>query len=303
VRRLRFPVISVGNLSTGGAGKTPFAIAVARGLAERGMGVDVLSRGYGRTATAAVRVDPDGRAEEFGDEPLLIAREAGVPVYVARQRYEAGVLAEADFPADEEHSRVHVLDDGFQHRQLARVVDILLLNGEDWHDRLLPSGNLREPRGAIRRADVLVIPESDVELEPELRDGGWKGPVWRTRRRMNAPQVQGPILAFCGIARPEQFFGGLEEGGLRLAGKVVFRDHHRYTGADVERLQRTARSVGATALVTTAKDQVRLAGLGGGSRGNLPVLTAGLTLEIVNEGAAFDWLTGRLRGDGNRPSL
>ena len=97
VRRLRFPVISIGNLSTGGAGKTPFAIALARALTEAGFGVDVLSRGFGRQASTPARVRPDGTAAEFGDEPLLIAREAGVPVYVANQRYEAGLLAEQGF--------------------------------------------------------------------------------------------------------------------------------------------------------------------------------------------------------------
>lgn len=303
VRRLGSPVISIGNLSTGGAGKTPFAIALARALAARGIGVDVLSRGYGRMSTDAARVDPDGGVEEFGDEPLLIAREAGVPVYVARQRYEAGLLAEAN-PVLEKAARVHILDDGFQHRQLHRDVNILLLNQDDWRDRLLPAGNLREPLSALQRADVLVIPESAPELEPALRRTGWKGPVWRVRRVMNVPRVDGPVLAFCGIARPEQFFAGLEKAGLQVAAKIAFRDHHRYMGGDIERLQAKASSLGAVALVTTAKDQVRLAGLRRESGSELPpVLTASLSSEIVNEAAVFDWLTGRLRAGGNRPSL
>src|SRR6266536_1486525 len=192
--RLRYPVISIGNLSTGGAGKTPFAISLARLLTSRGFSVDVLSRGYGRVSREPVRVRPDGTAEEFGDEPLLIAREAGVPVYVAAQRYEAGLLAEGQFIkqsgdlSGEQASLVHILDDGFQHRQLARDIDLLLLNRADWHDSLLPAGNLREPLKAIRRATVVAIPADEPELGTALKAWGWAGPIWRLRRQMQVPQ-------------------------------------------------------------------------------------------------------------------
>ena len=159
VRRLRFPVVSVGSLSAGGAGKTPLTITLAKSLTKRGLRVDVLSRGYGRAysnpAQRAARVAPDGAAEEFGDEPLLIARETGVPVYVAAERHDAGLLAEAEAPVSEK-SAVHLLDDGFQHRQLYRDVDILLLDQHDWRDSLLPAGNLREPMRAARRATVIA---------------------------------------------------------------------------------------------------------------------------------------------------
>jgi tetraacyldisaccharide 4'-kinase len=338
VRRLRYPVISVGNLSTGGAGKTPFAITLARALTARGFGVDVLSRGYGRKTVGTTRVDPNGSAEEFGDEPLLIAKEGQVPVYVGQERYEAGVLAERSrdlsagaggpvrpgvearpkpfpFKAAElamgggldtkfaDQTRVHILDDGFQHRQLHRDVNLLLLNREDYHDRLLPAGNLREPLSAMRRADVVVIPEADSGLETELRSQGWKGPVWRTHRRMEVPQVEGSVLAFCGIARPEQFFAGLEGAGLRLADRITFRDHHRYSNRDLDRLRAGARSAGARALMTTAKDEVRLAQLAGTREGDLPLLTARLTIEIRDCEAALDWLTSRLCATEFGPSV
>jgi tetraacyldisaccharide 4'-kinase len=295
VSRLRFPVVSVGNLSMGGAGKTPFAIALARALNDRGFAVDVLSRGYGRRSEAPTRVRLDGTAEEFGDEPLVIAHQAAVPVYVARQRYEAGVLAEAyaDQSSSDPRPRVHILDDGFQHRQLHRDVDILLLNREDWNDCLLPGGNLRESRNAIRRAGVIGIPDTEPELENELRGWGWKGPVWRLHRWTEVPEVEGPVVAFCGIARPEQFFAGLEAGGLRIARRIVFRDHHRYSDWDLVRLEEAARATAATALVTTVKDQVRF------KRGSippgLPLLAAGLRVEIRDEAAALDWLVERVR--------
>ena len=133
LRWLRWPVVSVGNLSVGGTGKTPFTIAVARMLMKAGVHVDVLSRGYGRKSTATERVDPQGTAELFGDEPLLIARKLRVPVIVGEDRYAAGQFAEQKFGP-----RLHLLDDGFQHRALARDFDIVLVTPEDARDRLLP---------------------------------------------------------------------------------------------------------------------------------------------------------------------
>lgn len=281
VRRLNRPVISIGNLSTGGAGKTPFAIALAQALLARGIQVDVLSRGYRRAGRGAARVRADGTAEEFGDEPLLIARKAGVPVYVAAERYEAGLLAEADGVA-----AVHLLDDGFQHRQLHRDVDILLLGALDMRERLLPAGNLREALHAALRATVIAVPED--EDDAGVRSLGWKGPVWRVRRRMEVPAVEGTVVAFCGIARPEQFFDGLERAGLKVARRRGFGDHHRYTQGDLDRLVAQARAAGAAALVTTEKDAMRLEGL----RAGLPVMATGLRTEV--EDAAVDWLVNQL---------
>ncbi len=284
VRRLRLPVISIGNLSTGGAGKTPLAIALALALTARGVAVDVLSRGYGRRSRSAARVDPAGSAGEYGDEPLLIARAAGVPVWVAAERYDAGVLAESEM--DAQGARVHLLDDGFQHRQLHRDVDILLVSRADLQDRLLPAGNLREPMSAIERASVIAIPSDDPALESDLRSRGWHGPVWRLRRPMQIPPLDGPVLAFCGIARPAQFFAGLESAGARIAWRRAFPDHHCYTQADLDRLAEQARAAVAAALLTTEKDAVRLRGL----QAPLPVFTAALRIEIEDEPAALGWL-------------
>jgi tetraacyldisaccharide 4'-kinase len=302
VRRLRWPVVSVGNLSTGGSGKTPLTIALAKLLIGNGFHVDVLSRGYGRRSRLAARVRMDGDAVEFGDEPLLMAREARVPVYVAAQRYEAGRLAEAEAHSTQHHA-VHLLDDGFQHRQLARDVDILLLNLEDWQEALLPAGNLREPLQSARRASVLAIPADEPELEAAIRAWGWQGPVWRLRRRMRVPAMDGPVAAFCGIARPQQFFAGLEAAGLHLAARIAFPDHYRYSAADLERLAAAADKAGAVALITTEKDLVRLGGLTGGFAGSLPLKVARLEIEIENEAAALDWLASRLSTAPSLPSL
>lgn len=293
VRRLHNPVISIGNLSTGGAGKTPLAIALARAFTERGFAVDVLSRGYGRLAKGTARVRPDGTAEEFGDEPLLIARQAGVPVYVSRERYEAGLLVEAGSPStilENQPPIIHLLDDGFQHRQIHRDVDILLLNRADWHDRLLPAGNLREPLHAALRASIVAIPAAESELEAELRSFGWQGPVWRLQRHMEVPAIEGPVAAFCGIARPDQFFAGLQAAGLHLATRTAFPDHHRYVQHDLDCVLDAARTIKASAIITTEKDRVRLGKLAAAFPQSMPLKTAGLSVYIDGENAAFDSL-------------
>jgi tetraacyldisaccharide 4'-kinase len=302
-RRLRWPVVSVGNLSAGGAGKTPLTIALAKALAARGVHVDVLSRGYGRRSALPLLVDTGGMAEEFGDEPLVIAREAHVPVFVAAERYEAGMLAERRSA----HSGFgwHLLDDGFQHRQLHRDVDILLLSSEDLANHLLPAGNLREALHAAERANVIVIPADEPEVAEWVKSQGFKGTVWRLRRKMDVPQIDGPVVAFCGIARPEQFFRGLENAGpdragldhtgLRVAARFAFADHHRYSAGDLERVRLAAQKAAATAVLTTEKDRARLGGLAATFSAALPLLAVPLRIEIENEAAAIEWLIHMVR--------
>lgn len=289
VRALYHPVISIGNLSTGGAGKTPLAITLANLFTAHGFQVDVLSRGYGRKSQGPAQVRLDGSADQFGDEPLLIARESNVPVFVARERYQAGRLAESEIHHASDQTRIHILDDGFQHRQLFRDIDILLLDRNDWHDHLLPAGNLREGLRSIRRANVLAIPAGDLEFESELRRV-WRGPLWRLRRIMETPHVTGPVVAFCGIARPAQFLSGLKSSGMSLADEVIFSDHHPYSLHDVERLVTLARKKNATALITTEKDEVRLGNFASDFPSWLPLKTAALHVKIEDEEAAMTWL-------------
>jgi tetraacyldisaccharide 4'-kinase len=283
-------VVSVGNLSTGGTGKTPFVIALVQLFKSEGVLVDVLSRGYGRKIQGAAWVNPDGAVDTFGDEPLLIAREAKVHVFVAPRRWDAGRLAEAMGY----EPVVHLLDDGFQHRQLARAADIVLVNSEDLADRLLPAGNLREPLSALRRATVFSVPTGDEAAVARLSSLGLTQPVWRFRREMTVPEVDGPVVAFCGIARPEQFFAGLE-AGMEIAGRHAFRDHHRFGEGDLRLLNGLARKVGAVALVTTAKDRVRLGALEAGLEA--PLVTAGLRVVLEDEAGVAAWLKSRLTGE------
>lgn len=252
VRRLERPVFSVGSLSVGGAGKTPVVLALAALLGRDGHAADVLSRGYGRTSRAVLRVDKGGRAEQFGDEPLELAR-AGLEVVVGAERYEAGLLAERTGAA-----KVHLLDDGFQHRRLARTLDLVVLTLADVRDRLLPAGNLREPLGSLKRADALVLREEEAE-EIVASLPRMDAAVWLVRRELVVPADAAPLaFAFTAIARPESFFGTLAATGQRVVGQLAFADHHRYSPADCERMLLAARKSGASGFVTTAKDAVKL---------------------------------------------
>jgi len=294
IRKLRLPLLSVGSLSAGGAGKTPTTIALAKLLTADGFRVDVLSRGYGRTTRQPARVDPNGTAEDFGDEPLLIAREAQVPVFVARQRYDAGMLAESGTPVDAVPPSIHLLDDGFQHRQLHRDIDILLLERRDFEDHLLPAGNLREPLHAADRAHAFVVPSGDHDLESLVRAHGWQQPIWRIRRNLSVPSIDDPVAAFCGIARPQQFFAGLESAGMHLVSRLTFRDHHFYTSRDLESIVAQARSTGGTALITTAKDQVRLGRLATHFFSSLPLHIAQLAIEFDQPDSVLAYLRSRI---------
>jgi tetraacyldisaccharide 4'-kinase len=284
--RLRWPVVSIGNLSVGGAGKTPLVICLARLLQRQGYGPDVLSRGYGRSQQTAERVEPGGSADRFGDEPLLIARSTGVPVYVGASRYEAGLLAESEIGSQ----GVHLLDDGFQHRQLARDLDIVVMHRSDLQQRLLPAGRLREPLASLRRAGVVVLRQEDAELEATLRIHTQpECRFWRVRRTLALPSPVQRAIAFCAVARPAEFFAGLAAVGAGVAERMRFRDHHRYTTADIDRLAELGRRVGCDAFVTTAKDEVKLdAAMRLRLNTVAPLRTAALTVEIEDERAALD---------------
>jgi tetraacyldisaccharide 4'-kinase len=268
VKKLKWPVVSIGSLSAGGAGKTPVVIALGELLRGRGWDVDVLSRGYGREGQGVERVSSygEGAAKRFGDEPMVVAQRLRVPVWVGADRFAAGRAAEATGPATDAARGVHLLDDGFQHRQLARVLDVVLVTADDLGDALLPAGNLRERWAALRRADVIVLREEErdrveARVRGLLREGAL---VWSVRRRfvLPVPVAQlssGPRpVAFCAIARPEGFWAMLKEVGCGVVEKVAFADHHAYSAADVERLVETAKGCNATGFVTTAKDHVKL---------------------------------------------
>ena len=256
--RLRSPVVSVGSVSAGGAGKTPFLAALARLLRDGGVAPAVLSRGYGRQSRGVLRVDPDGTAAEFGDEPLMLARTLNVPVVVGSSRYAAGKFAEAEAPAT---NRVFLLDDGFSHRALPRTLDVALLTLEDTRDSLLPAGNLREPLQALARADVLVLRAHEAEaLQPLIRALlGVDKPAWTITRRLVLPQqVPAYPVVFSGIARPAEFEAMVRHSGVNAVGTRRFSDHHTMTPAELDALRRFGRASHADGFLTTAKDAVKL---------------------------------------------
>ncbi len=257
-QKLQAPVISIGNLTIGGSGKTPFVILLGQLLAARGITFDVLSRGYGRRTRGVLAVDPNGSSQDYGDEPLLIARRLNVPVVVGEDRYKAGKLAESRFG-----SQMHLLDDGFQHRALARDFDIVLVTSDDARDRLLPAGRLREPLRSLRRADAVVL-ISGAKSESFPLNGKL---VWRVRRGLLLPNSvlphsdQNPIhrpVVFCGIARPQYFLSQLRAAGVDPIAEAFFRDHHAYTEKDVQDLLDLRQRSEADGFVTTEKDAVNL---------------------------------------------
>jgi len=284
-RKLARPVVSVGNLSVGGSGKTPFVIALGELLKARGVAFDVLSRGYGRRGHEITVVDPHGKPEQFGDEPLLTARKLGVPVIVGADRYSAGLLAEQQFP-----SKLHILDDGFQHRKLHRDFEIVMLPAADITDTLLPAGRLREPITALRRADAIVV--DAAETESDIYSGqSPNATIWRNRRELEMDDVEGVGAAFCGIARANQFFSQLQRANVALSGSLAFPDHHRYSKRDIESLLQLKADRRAGFFVTTEKDEVNLGQLAGRLQ---PLHIARLKMRLEDPANVLDHLLSTL---------
>ncbi|HVB39913.1 MAG TPA: tetraacyldisaccharide 4'-kinase [Terriglobales bacterium] len=268
VARLPRPVLSVGNLRVGGSGKTPAVIALGLACGRAGVRCDVLSRGYRRAHNGmAVALNGNEAVEEVGDEPRLIAQRLGVPVMVHPDRFRSGLEAERRFS-----SQLHLLDDGFQHRQLARAFDLVLVAPEDITDRLLPAGRLREPPAALARADAVAwvddwhdsqsAPQSALQAARERLAPWTTAPVFLARKRP-VPAAAADItpqhpLAFCGLARPDSFWRTLRQLGIAPAAELAFRDHYHYTVADLRRLRARARAAGADGFCTTAKDAMNL---------------------------------------------
>ena len=305
-RRLGRPVISVGNITVGGTGKTPVVAHLASVLIGMGERPSILSRGYARRDPAdGVVVVSDGhniRADlpRAGDEPLMLARNVpGAIVAVAPDRHLAGRLAEVRFG-----SSVHVLDDGFQHYRLERDVDLLVVDPADLADlRLLPSGRLREPLGAARLADAALTRAATVAEAEETAERLGVSRAFRVVRSAEPPRLIEPagrvvtpaagtrVLAVAGIARPARFFAELREAGWVVSGERAYPDHHRYTADDIARIVKAAKDARAVMVLTTEKDLMRLLPLR-----PLPIPLAWVPLKITIEPAAGfrTWLGGRL---------
>lgn len=286
VERLQGPVISVGNISVGGTGKTPLVMALGRELASRGIRFDILSRGYRRARKGTLRLPEAADPILYGDEPALLQQELQVSVFVGNRRVEAGRLAEAECGP-----QLHLLDDGFQHRALHRDFDIVVLAPEDLDDELLPAGRLREPLKALGRADAIALPE---EHHKKVFD--FQGPIWKFRRRLVFDgELGAPALAFCGLGLPPRFFELLVRHNVDTRMVKPFADHHAYTEADLNGLLRQANSVGAELLVTTAKDAIKISRLPMPGEFMNRLRVARLVTEIVDAPQAMDAMLATLR--------
>ncbi|MDD9912883.1 MAG: tetraacyldisaccharide 4'-kinase [Alphaproteobacteria bacterium] len=249
------PVISVGNITAGGAGKTPFVAALARHFAENGYQVAILSRGYGGKHTEPTQVTDTSTAIDVGDEPVMLHRQLAhlpVQVWVGRQRPAVAARAERS------GATLLILDDGFQRDDIGRNVDIVILRGEHpfGNGYCLPAGPLRDPLPALKRAHFAVV-MNPVEGTPKY----FHTPAYRLKATLEnealKPLKNKNIIAFAGLAYPDKFFGQLEKNGLKILQKIAFADHHFYTEKDIQNLKNQANKNSAT-LVTTEKDFARL---------------------------------------------
>jgi tetraacyldisaccharide 4'-kinase len=288
-RRLQGPVVSVGNLSAGGSGKTPFVILLGELLKARGMKFDVLSRGYGRKSSGVRLVDPAGLPREFGDEPLLIARKLQAPVIVGEDRYEAGRLAESRFGP-----QLHLLDDGFQHRALARDFDIVIVTPHDATDRLLPVGRLREALSSLRRADAVVLASGALVESFPIRGKL----IWRVRRGIVPLNVPPRPVVFCGIARPQNFALQLRAANIDPVAEAFYRDHHAYTEKDIRELLALKQRSQAGGFVTTEKDAVNL---GGYLSALAPLAVVPVKMELSDAANAVDTILHKIDKPNHQP--
>jgi tetraacyldisaccharide 4'-kinase len=303
-QKLNRPVISVGNLSVGGTGKTPLVTLLAKLMLKHGLTPAILTRGYGRRgnkrlialAPASTR-SPDPR--EAGDEPALLASDLPeAPIVICADRFLGGRYAEKEFQAD-----VCLLDDGFQHLQLARNLDIVALDvTQELSDRgVLPAGRLREPCSALTRAQIIVLTRAELGgadlMEGTVRQIHPAARVFRggvklvslshiaSGKRVAAEVLQGePVFAFCAIGNPSAFFGDLERWGFQVSGKRAFPDHHVYTSRDTRLLVREAGQAQASALLTTRKDVMNLPP---SWRPALEVYACSIEIEL-SDAASFD---------------
>ena len=313
VRHLPCPVICVGNLTVGGSGKTPCVIALADWLQARGHAIGILLRGYGRRDSGfAVVGEGRGSWQGVGDEAVLIAqRLPGVPVVVGGNRFGAGREALQRFRLD-----LLLLDDGFQHRQLHRDLDLVMVDATDpfGGGRLLPRGRLREPISALRRAHAIILSRTDQapdlsSLQRCLKEIVPGVPTVLSRHRPSRLTEFGSsrglplaelagrrVLALSGIASPEGFHRTLMNLGAVLAGTVVFPDHHSYALDDMLHVEKAAQNAAAQLIVTTEKDAVRIPMV---ERGDMPartMLILGVDLEITEGQDALERLLTRCVG-------
>jgi tetraacyldisaccharide 4'-kinase len=296
-RRLGQPVVSVGNLTTGGTGKTPLVAYIARRLLAHGFRPGILTRGYGRRSGAdLIALGRDRQKNvnprEVGDEPALLAKMLPeVPIVVCADRFRSGRLAEERFDVN-----IHLLDDGFQHWALQRDVDIVTLDvTQPLSDQeLLPAGRQREPCAALERAHMVVLTRTELgdpqPVEEGVRRINPHAAMFRSRTRLHelvdvATRRSCPpgafegerVVALCATGNPAAFFADVRKWGYLVAAEYSFRDHHVYRDEDLLPIMQKAAKSGARALVTTEKDAMNLLSFKGGEP---PILACATEIEL-----------------------
>jgi tetraacyldisaccharide 4'-kinase len=302
--KLDRPVISVGNMTVGGTGKTPLVEWIAKDVAARGKKVCILTRGYGRENPQRQVVVSDGEnilatPTEAGDEPYLLATKlVGSAAVISNiDRSSAGRYAIENLGTD-----CFVLDDGFQHLRLARDLNVVTIDATNpWgassgQGQLLPHGRLREPLAGLSRADCVVLTRCDQAdntdaLTEQIRDLIRGRPVFHSTMKASYAQVvSGPVAAFCAVGNPRSFFAQVKNSGYELVFEKAFRDHHGYSQTDVNSLVRAARDAGAQSLITTAKDAVKLRSLSF----SIPWCVLEIEIALENEDAFRQMIAGVL---------
>ncbi|MCB9368427.1 MAG: tetraacyldisaccharide 4'-kinase [Calditrichaeota bacterium] len=288
------PVISVGNITVGGNGKTPFTIELVRLLSDRfeslrgENGIAILSRGYGRRAKDLCVVQTDADFKESGDEPLLIKRNSPSALVIAY----ANRVESARFAVEHFGAKLIILDDGFQHRPLARDLDIVLLDSERplGNGHLLPAGRLRERPAALNRTDLIVSVGQEGAAEAiALKIGK---PLMHATTNTSVPEGlasrMGPVYLLTAIARSSRVRQTAEDMKLNVVGHARFRDHHAFSGKELDTADQTARKLGASAILTTSKDMIRIPSW----HGNLPLFEIPFRISL----AESDQLLSRVEG-------
>ncbi len=298
--QLSVPVVSVGNLTMGGTGKTPMVLHLAKLLDKHGFKPAVVSRGYGGKSREVVDIVSDGEtiflpAKISGDEPRFLAENlAGIPVLIGRKRVEVGRKAIADYGV-----KTIILDDGFQHLAVERRLDLVLFSGHELigNGFVFPGGVLRESFAALKRAHAFVITGicegEDPRADDLVSDLGKRFPgrpvfyapyqmeniyqIKHKKKYTTGAELPGPLLAFCGLANPKSFRTTLEQNKIIITDFKVFRDHHEYSQEDLQLLFDEACLKGACGLITTEKDGVKLE----------PIMPAGLNIFILKASLAI----------------
>ena len=293
-RKLPCKVVSIGNLSVGGTGKTPFVLFLANSLKARGLNVAVLSRGYKRKSTGT-HVVSDGNTlksdlNNSGDEPFMLANKLqDIPVVVDENRYRGG-----QFICNEYNPDVIIMDDGFQHRRVFRDVDIVLINSNHRRPKLLPYGLLREPLRNIKRADAVIFTKANLTPPDETLVNSVSNYCSFTMESDLIPNTQvigldgstkpvsdfnGPVVAVSGVGDPDSFEVIMEEAGLDYVHHFRHDDHAEYSAMDLEVLREVFLSAEAQALITTEKDLVKLESLN-----DLPLFALPVNVSLKAEG-------------------